>query len=274
MPISFRHWASFPLANDTLTKRVTLTRSRERDLRRIFEWQRVAESAARWLATSRLLPLSSTQQPAIQLEGVEARAFVDCALVFFPQKEFVLSSVHTDCEIDTNEIDQFLRLLLQKTWPNMPSEWVSFCVSLCLWTSMSDIYIYSDWSPARFNSRPFVWFPTDPFCASLWCVAPHSLRGGLNAACPCVSLFANGFMTCFFSCFLLFQQSWQQQWREPAGHQQQNLRLPDCPWVSYLFVNSTVISWIAQKKNWTCFWQLRRLLVANNFLLLIFKTFG
>ena len=115
MPISFRHWASFPLANDALTKRVTLTRSRERDLRRIFEWQRVAESAARWLATSRLLPLSSTQQPAIQLEGVEARAFVDCALVFFPQKEFVLSSVHTDCEIDTNEIDQFLRLLLQKT---------------------------------------------------------------------------------------------------------------------------------------------------------------
>ena len=49
MPISFRHWASFPLANDALTKRVTLTRSRERDLRRIFEWQRVAESAARWL---------------------------------------------------------------------------------------------------------------------------------------------------------------------------------------------------------------------------------
>ena len=65
---------------------------------------------------SRLLPSSIPKTKlSVRRSCVEARAFVDCALVFFPQKEFVLSSVHTDCEIDTNEIDQFLRLLLQKT---------------------------------------------------------------------------------------------------------------------------------------------------------------
>ena len=120
---------------------------------------------------------------------------------------------------------------------------------------MSDIYIYIPTGlPQGLTLDPLFGFPLTRFV--LLCDVWHHIHYGEDSMQPvhvCVSLFANGFMTCFFSCFLLFQQSWQQQWREPAGHQQQNLRLPDCPWVSYLFVNSTVISWIAQKKKLNLF---------------------
>ena len=98
-----------------------------------------------------------------------------------------------------------------------------------------------------FNSRPFIWFHTGPLYASFLCdVWPHLLREASVSMQPvmCVCLLVCLEMVSYFSLLLLFQQSWHQQWTEPVGHQQKNLRVPDCLWVRCLFVNYAVIIWL------------------------------